>query len=96
MNTNDLLPNPTRRDWKRILHGLARAGISTAEVAAKCNRNPTTVTNWAKGIDPKDTDARIILALYAKHLPEDFLKQEAEFGVRSVASSSPDPQAPEP
>src|SRR5690606_18966514 len=69
MSTTEHLPNPSKRDWGRILHGLARVGITYAEVGAKCNRNASTVANWAAGGDPKDSDARVVLALYAKHLP---------------------------
>lgn len=96
MSTSELLPNPSKRDWKRILHGLASIGITYAEVAAKCNRNPSTVANWASGGDPKDTDARIVLALYARHLPEDFLQDQAEFGVRPPSISPSGEPSSEP
>lgn len=96
MSTTEHLPNPSKRDWGRILHGLARVGITYAEVGAKCNRNASTVANWAAGGDPKDSDARVVLALYAKHLPEDFLKDQAEFGVRPPSVSPPEEPSSEP
>lgn len=82
MSIEEFLPNPAKRDWGRILRDLARVGIAFSDVAAKCNRNPTTVGSWAEGIDPKDTDARIVLSLYAKHCPIEYLKNRDEFEVR--------------
>jgi hypothetical protein len=45
------------------------AGISMGEIARRTDRNKTTVQNWAEGSEPKESDARVILALYAKHCP---------------------------
>ena len=62
-----------RRDWFRILRDLMAKGVSMAMVAKACGRRATaTVSHWAEGGEPKDTDARIVLALYAKHCPEQF------------------------
>jgi hypothetical protein len=58
------------KDWFRILRDLRKlAGISMADVASICNRNTSTVENWANGGEPKDSDARVLLALYALLCP---------------------------
>lgn len=87
MSIDEFLPNASKRDWGRILRDLASAGVTFADVARKCDRNPSTVAKWAEGIDLKDTDARIVLCLYAKHFPIEYLKDQAEFAVRSPAVS---------
>lgn len=54
------------------------------KIASKCGRNEYTVRGWANdGADPKDTDARIVLALYAKHCPAEYAAHEREFGIRA-------------
>lgn len=77
--------NARRRDWFRILRDLATVGVSMADVARKCNRHPHTVGRWAEGSDPKDTDARVVLALYAKHFPEKYRDHAKEFEVNCPA-----------
>lgn len=74
--------NTQRRDWFRILRDLARVGVSYADVGRRCNRNPSTVAKWAEGADPKDTDARIVLALYAKHCPIEYIAHQKQFDIR--------------
>ena len=74
--------NVKRRDWFRILRDLSAAGVSYANVASKCNRNASTVRQWAEGADPKETDARIVLALYAKHCPLKYIDHQREFSIR--------------
>ena len=71
-----------RRDWFRILRDLAAAGVSYAEVGRVCQRSTTTVQAWAEGSEPKESDARIVLALYAKHLPEKYVDHQREFDIR--------------
>lgn len=71
-----------RRDWFRILRDLSAARVSYSMVARKCNRNPTTVQSWAEGGDPKESDARIVLALYAKHCPMKYIEHQKEFDIR--------------
>lgn len=71
-----------RRDWFRIIRDLMAAGVSMSQIGRICNRTTTTVENWADGSDPKETDARIVLALYAKHCPEQYARHAAEFSIR--------------
>ena len=72
-----------RRDWFRILRDLMGAGVSMAEVGAKCGRNRWTVRGWAEGGEPKDSDARVVLALYARHCPVQFELHLREFNIRA-------------
>lgn len=78
-----------RRDWFLVLRGLMAAGISMSDVARACERATTTVQAWAEGSDPKEADARIVLALYAKHCPEEFAAHEREFAIRLPAAAMP-------
>lgn len=75
-----------RRDWFRILRDLAAAKVSYAYVARKCNRDVSTVKGWADGADPKETDARIVLALYARHCPLKYIEHQREFEITAVAA----------
>ncbi len=74
--------NKRRRDWFAILRTLARHGVSMADVAAACCRSPSSVKAWQYLSEPKESDARIVLALLAKHAPDEYAKQQAEFGIR--------------
>lgn len=71
-----------KRDWFRILRDLMAAGVSMQKVARACGHQASTVRNWADGSEPKDTDARIVLSLYARHCPEKFEAHMREFAVR--------------
>lgn len=71
-----------KRDWFRILRDLHVVGISYGAVARQCGRNPATVQAWAEGVEPKESDARIVLAIYAKHLPEKYAEHNREFEIR--------------
>ncbi len=71
-----------RRDWFRILRDLMRAGVSMSYVARKCGRTTTTVENWAEGGDPKDADARVVLALYARHCPVQYAEHAKVFDIK--------------
>lgn len=73
--------NKRRRDWFRIVRDLNAVGVSMAQIGRVCNRTTTTVENWADGSDPKETDARIVLALYAKHCPEKYVVHQREFAI---------------
>ena len=66
------LPPAGRRDWGAILCELAAAGVPHKAVAGACSRNPAAVKAWARGGEPKESDARIVLALYAKHCPQQY------------------------
>lgn len=71
-----------RRDWFRILRDLVAAGVSMSKVARKCNRDKGTIAGWADGGEPKESDARIVLALYAKHCPEKYADHARQFDIR--------------
>ena len=72
----------SRRDWGAILHDLAAAGVPLAAVAGACCRDVGTLKAWARGGEPKDSDGRIVLALYAKHCPALYLAGEQAHAVR--------------
>jgi hypothetical protein len=71
-----------RRDWFRILRDLAAAGISMAEVGRKCGRSKDAVQGWSEGSEPKESDGRVVLALYAKHCPMEYLEHQRHFEIR--------------
>lgn len=82
MSVGAIPVNSRRRDWWRILRDLMRAGVPLTAVARKCNRNTTTVRSWADGGEPKESDARIVLALYAKHCPSQYVAHQKHFDIR--------------
>lgn len=79
-----------RRDWFRILRDLSAAGVSMHAVARKCNRSATSVQAWADGGDPKDQDARIVLALYARHCPLKYLEHSKQYDIRIAIDATVD------
>ena len=70
-----------RRDWFRILRDLMAAKVSMSMVARKCNRDVCSVKRWADGGEPKESDARIVLALYALHCPRQYREHQKEFAI---------------
>lgn len=69
-----------RRPWFRILRDLMAVGISMGKIAKACQVSCTRVVqHWAEDGEPKDTHARIILALYRKHCPEKYEAHMREF-----------------
>jgi len=74
--------NTQRRDWFRIIRDLSKEGISAAEIGRKCNRDKCTVIGWANGGEPKESDARIVLAIYAKYCPDKFAAHQRQFEIR--------------
>lgn len=72
-----------KRDWFRILRDLMAAGVPMSAVARKCGRDGTTVKNWADGSEPKESDARVVLALYAKFCPEKYVEHQKQFEIRA-------------
>lgn len=82
LNTPPMLRR--RRDWFYILRDLQKAGVSYREVARKCCKHVGAITNWAEGGEPRDTDARIVLALYARYCPEEFAAHQKLFDVTST------------
>lgn len=75
-------PLKRRRDWAAILADLAGAGVSVVRVARACGRNVSAVKHWQDGGDPKESDARAVLALYAKHCPALYAAHAAEFAIQ--------------
>lgn len=71
-----------KREWFVILRDLMKAGVSMSKVARKCNRDPTTVYKWSDGAEPRESDARIVLALYASVCPEKYVEHQREFEIR--------------
>jgi hypothetical protein len=71
-----------RRDWFRIIRLLMGAGVSMGDIGRKCGREATTVKHWADGGEPKESDARIVLALFAKHCPGEYAAHQQHFEVR--------------
>lgn len=83
--------NSERRDWFRILRDLAGAQVSMARVARVCNRHTTTVQGWAEGSEPRESDARIVLALYARHCPDAYIEHQARYEIRLPAACCREP-----
>ncbi len=71
-----------RRDWFRIIRDLMAAGVSMNCVGRTCGRDPRTVQQWADGADPKDSDAQVVLVLYARHCPRLYSEHVREFEIR--------------
>lgn len=71
-----------RRDWFRILRDLMAVGVSMSEVGRKCGKSKDAVQGWSEGSEPKESDARVVLALYAKHCPMEYVEHQAQFEIR--------------
>lgn len=68
------------RDWFRIIRDLMKAGVSMGKIAKACGKSCTrVVAHWAEGGEPKDSDARVVLALYRRYCPEEYRAHMAEF-----------------
>jgi hypothetical protein len=63
-----LLTRIKRRDWEAIINALCAVGVSTLQIAAAVGRSDTAVHNWRLGGEPKESDARKVLALYRRHV----------------------------
>lgn len=95
--------NTERRDWFRIIRDLNAAGVSMGTIARKTNHQTATVAAWADGGTPKETDARIVLALYSRHCPLKYLEHAKKFEIRldaldateGLADSEPPETTPE-
>ena len=72
-----------RRDWFLVIRCLMRHNVSMAQIAAATGRGTGTVKHWQNGGEPKESDARIVLALLAKVSPEDYTRLQAPFEIRS-------------
>lgn len=71
-----------KRDWFHVIRTLMRYGVSMADVARATGRNLGAVKHWQNGGEPKESDARIVLALMAKHAPDEYLRHQKEFDIR--------------
>lgn len=78
-----------RRDWFRILRDLTAVGLDYSKIARKCNRHFSTVQKWAAGTEPKESDGRLVLALYARHCPEKYREHQKHFEIRLEADTTP-------
>lgn len=80
-----------QREWFRILRDLMAAGISMAKIAKVCGKTggASTVQNWADGGDPKDSDARVVLALYRRHCPDEYKAHMKEFEAETLEYQPP-------
>lgn len=67
------------RDWFKILRDLMKAGISMHKVGRVCGRTVQAVAHWGDGGEPKDSDARVVLALYKQHCPDQYKAHMEEF-----------------
>lgn len=74
--------NKRKRDWFVVIRTLARFGVSMADIARHTDRDVGAVKHWQNGGEPKESDARIVLALLAKHAPEEYRRHQAEFDIR--------------
>ncbi len=77
-----------RRDWFVILRDLMKAGVSMAQVARQCGREKGSVMHWSNGGEPRESDARIVLALYAAHCPTKYLSHQAQFEIKVAEVSN--------
>jgi len=75
------LSHGRRRDWFRIVRSLMSVGISMGEVARQVGRDQKTVAAWTEGGEPRESDARIVLALFAKHCPKQYIDHERRFRI---------------
>ena len=54
-----------REDWPRIIADLNEAGLSQEDIARLLGRAQSTVSDWAKGREPRHSDGKALLALHA-------------------------------
>lgn len=80
-----------KRDWFWVIRTLARFGISMADIARHTGRDVGTVKGWQNGSEPKESDARIMLALLAKYAPEEYLRHQREFDIRVTMEQIAEP-----
>jgi hypothetical protein len=85
------LSHGRRRDWFYILRSLAKAGMGMAKVARKVGRNKTTVHAWAEGSEPKESDARVVLALFAKLCPREYAAHQQMYEIRVEIEATTEP-----
>lgn len=64
-----LITHIRRRDWGQIIGALSANGVTHREIARRVGVSVSTVQNWMNG-EPKESDARKVLALYRRHVGE--------------------------
>lgn len=65
-----LLTRIRRRDWEQIIRALCVAGVPHSAIAKHLGVWKSTVVNWQHGGEPKESNARKVLALYRRHVGE--------------------------
>lgn len=79
-----------QRPWFRILRDLMAAGISMAKIAKVCGKSCTSVVrHWADGGDPKDSDARVVLAMYRRYCPQQYEAHMKEYEAETLDFQAP-------
>ena len=71
-----------KREWFVVIRTLMRYGVSMGQISAATGRNKSAVKHWQNGGEPKESDARIVLALLAKAAPEEYRRLQAPFEIR--------------
>lgn len=72
-----------KRDWFQVIRALAKHGVRMPEIARATGRNVGAVKHWANGGEPKESDARIVLALLAKVDPDEYRRLQAPYDIRT-------------
>ena len=57
-----------REDWARIIRELADAGLSQADIAQLLGRAQSSVSEWARGREPRHSDGKSLLLLHREHV----------------------------
>jgi DNA-binding transcriptional regulator YiaG len=63
-----LITHIRRRDWDSIVQELQKKGLTRREIGRIIGIAHTSVLNWQQGGEPKESDARRLLALYRRHV----------------------------
>jgi hypothetical protein len=56
--------------------------VSMGDIARHCGRDTGAVKHWQDGGEPKESDARIVLALMAKYAPHEYRAHQAQYDIR--------------
>ena len=80
-----------KRDWFEVIRTLMRHKISMADIARATGRNLGAVKHWQSGGEPKESDARIVLAMLAKASPEDYMRLQRPYEIRVEVQSVTQP-----
>jgi len=72
------------RDWFYVIRTLMRYGISLRDIGKACSRDHTTVEGWQNGSEPKESDARVVLGLMARHAPVEYIQHQRQYELELV------------